>query len=80
MLFYAEAMQMFNTKLDYWAYLITRYVKGRDSYMDEHLAKVWVCSQLTNIIRNLSEEQAGIALGYWTYADQYRQSWWNFAA
>lgn len=31
MLFYAEAMQMFNTKLDYWAYLITRYVKARDS-------------------------------------------------
>ena len=30
--------------------------------MDEHLAKVWVCSQLTNIIRNLSEEQAGISL------------------
>ena len=23
--------------------------------MDEHLAKVWVCSQQTNIIRNLSE-------------------------
>lgn len=63
MLFYAEAMQMFNTKLDYWAYLITRYVKGKGFLMDEHLAKVWVCSQLTNIIRNLSEEQAGIALG-----------------
>lgn len=63
MLFYAEAMQMFNTKLDYWAYLITRYAKGKGFLMDEHLAKVWVCSQLTNIIRNLSEEQAGIALG-----------------
>ncbi|MUV12241.1 hypothetical protein [Bifidobacterium longum] len=35
MLFYAEAMQMFNTKLDYWAYLITRYVKGKGFLMDE---------------------------------------------
>lgn len=42
--------------------VVVRYAKGRGFLMDEHLAKVWVCSQLTNIIRNLSEEQAGISL------------------
>ena len=42
--------------------VVVRYAKGKGFLMDEHLAKVWVCSQLTNIIRNLSEEQAGISL------------------
>ena len=63
MLFYTESMQLLNAKLDYWAYLITRYAKSKGFLMDERLAKVRVCSQLINIIRNLSEEQAGIALG-----------------
>lgn len=36
--------------------VVVRYAKGKGFLMDEHLAKVWVCSQLTNIIRNLSEE------------------------
>ena len=42
--------------------VVVRYAKGKGFLMDEHLAKVRVCSQLTNIIRNLSEEQAGISL------------------
>lgn len=42
--------------------VVVRYAKGKGFLMDEHLAKVWVCSQLTNIIRNLSEEQAGISV------------------
>lgn len=42
--------------------VVVRYAKGKGFLMDEYLAKVWVCSQLTNIIRNLSEEQAGISL------------------
>ena len=73
MLFYAEAMQMFNTKLDYWAYLITRYVKGKGFLMDEHLAKVWVCSQLTNIAKVGGPSQPNVKTK-WPHIHDYADS------
>ena len=73
MLFYAEAMQMFNTKLDYWAYLITRYVKGKGFLMDEHLAKVWVCSQLTNIAKVGGTSQPNVKTK-WPHIHDYADS------
>ena len=40
--------------------VVVRYAKGKGFLMDEHLAKVWVCSQLTNTLWESRREEEGI--------------------
>ncbi|WP_169274831.1 hypothetical protein [Bifidobacterium moraviense] len=58
-----QAEMLLNDKLDYWAYLLVRFAKSQGFPLDERLSRVWLCSQLTGVIRDMLEELAGVALG-----------------
>ncbi|MBT1165614.1 hypothetical protein [Bifidobacterium simiarum] len=58
-----QAESLLNAKLDYWSYILVKFARSRGFLLDEHLARVWLCSKMTGVVRDMLEEQAGIALG-----------------
>ena len=40
-------------ELDYWAYVLVHFVRSRGFLLDARLAKVWLCGNMTGIVKDV---------------------------
>lgn len=58
-----RAEAVLEEELDYWAYVLVHFARSRGFLLDARLAKVWLCGNMTGIVKDMLEKRAGVALG-----------------
>ncbi|NEG89290.1 hypothetical protein [Bifidobacterium aerophilum] len=58
-----QAEALLRGSLDYWAYMLVKFAKSRGFLLDERLACVWLCNSMMGVVKDMLEEQAGVAFG-----------------
>ena len=58
-----RAEAVLEEELDYWAYVLVHFARSRGFLLDARLAKVWLCGNMTGIVKDMLEKRADVALG-----------------